>query len=238
MSSDCGGPADGPPRVLGVFAKLPQPGKAKTRLAAETSAEWAAQVAEAFLADTLERVAQVPASRTLAFAPRSARGYFERLAGVNFCCVPQGEGDLGRRVHRFFAGAEYNGPAVLLGTDSPTLPLALIEQAFQALENHQVVLGPATDGGYYLVGCSRPVPGLFDHIRWSSSQVLSDTVARLADRTEKLALLPPWYDIDTLEDWWMLQGHLRALRRAGIDPGVPRTELLCHSPVPWDRPGG
>ena len=117
---------------------------------------------------------------------------------------------------------------VLVGTDSPTLPLVLIEQAFKDLERADVVLGPATDGGYYLVGCRR-LPPIFEGVAWSSSRTLADTVARLCDPGWRLALLPPWYDVDTADDWQMLRGHVAAMRRAGIDPGMPRTAALLHA---------
>lgn len=216
--------------VLGLFAKWPQPGAVKTRLAAETSSEWAARVAAAFLQDTLDRLAAFPARRILVFAPRAAAtAAFTALAAGRFILTPQIEGTLGQRMAAFFqqhlrAGA---GKVVLLGTDSPTLPLALVEQAFRELDRADLVLGPATDGGYYLIGCGSRLPPVFDGITWSGSGVLAETVARLEDPTWTLALLPPWYDVDTLADWRMLRGHLRALRRAGIDPQAPRTEELA-----------
>jgi glycosyltransferase A (GT-A) superfamily protein (DUF2064 family) len=90
------------------------------------------------------------------------------------------------------------------------------------------VLGPATDGGYYLVGCGRRPPPIFEDVAWGGPTVLAESVARLADPAWRLALLPPWYDVDTRDDWRMLCGHLAALRRAGLDPGVPHTEALCR----------
>src|SRR5262249_47287508 len=152
----------------------------------------------------------------LAFAPPSATEAFADLVRGRFTLTPQRDGDLGSRMAAFFgeqvqAGAE---SVVLLGTDSPTVPPAFVEQAFQELEQADVVLGPATDGGYSLIGCARRVPPVFEGISWSGPRVLSQTVARLADPSWRLALLPPWYDVDTLDDWQMLQGHLQALRRA------------------------
>ncbi len=211
--------------VLGLFAKQPLPGQVKTRLAAATSPEWAATVAAAFLLDALERLAAIPVRRVLAFAPAEAESYFANLVRGRFLLTSQHDGDLGRRMERFFADQFDTGAdrVVLVGTDSPTLPLDFIERAFRELEQADVVLGPATDGGYYLIGCASRLPPLFEHIAWSSSRVLAETVARLADTESRLAVLPPWYDVDTLDDWHMLQGHLAALRRAGIDPGVPHT---------------
>jgi glycosyltransferase A (GT-A) superfamily protein (DUF2064 family) len=103
-----------------------------------------------------------------------------------------------------------------------------IRSAFAHLLEHDVVLGPATDGGYYLIGCARRVPPLFDGIAWSTSRVLAETVARIQDAGLALALLPPWYDVDTLHDCQVLRGHLAAMRRAGIEPGASRVEALLN----------
>jgi rSAM/selenodomain-associated transferase 1 len=219
--------------VLGLFAKAPRPGQVKTRLAAVTSPEWAACVAEAFLLDLLVRLSQLEVARILAYSPAQEELYFRNLVGDRFALAPQAEGDLGRRMATFLAEQFQVGAraVVLLGTDSPTVPRAFIEQAFRELERADMVLGPATDGGYYLLGCARQVPPVFEEIAWSSSGVLGDTVRRLSDPRWRLAVLPPWYDVDTLDDWRMLQGHLAALRRAGCDPGVPCTEQLVPEPA-------
>jgi glycosyltransferase A (GT-A) superfamily protein (DUF2064 family) len=113
-----------------------------------------------------------------------------------------------------------------VGTDSPTLPPALVEQAYQQLEHADVVLGPATDGGYYLLGCAHRLPPIFDGISWGHAGVLAETIARLSNPQWRLALLLPWYDVDTLSNWRMLQGHLAALRKSGFDPGLPHTCTL------------
>ena len=134
----------------------------------------------------------------------------------------------------FFAAQFENGvrATVLVGTDSPTLPLEFVDQAFDRLEGAEVVLGPATDGGYYLVGCAGRVPPIFEGIAWGESRVLAETIARLSDPACRLAMLPPWYDVDTLDDWRMLVGHLAALRRAGIDPRAPNVEALAGTRPP------
>lgn len=209
-------PADN--RVLGIFAKRPKPGQVKTRLAAETSPAWAAEVARAFLLDTLARMSTIVARRVLAFAPADAEACFAELVQGRFELTPQDDGDLGQRMAAFFTQQLDRGAAatVLIGTDSPTLPVAYIEQAFVALRTADVVLGPATDGGYYLVGCGKRLPPIFAGIRWSSASVLAETVAKLTEPDWKLALLPPWYDIDTLADWRMLQGHVAAMKKAGV----------------------
>ncbi|MCS6852365.1 MAG: TIGR04282 family arsenosugar biosynthesis glycosyltransferase [Gemmataceae bacterium] len=216
--------------VLGVLAKWPQPGRVKTRLAAGTSPEWAAAVAAALLRDSLERWSAVSARRVLVYAPRESQAAFAELAAGRFALVPQVEGDLGERMAAFFrdqfaAGAR---AVILLGTDSPTLPVDLVRDSFALLRKADVVLGPATDGGYYLVGCRR-MPPIFEGVTWGSSDVLRQTVTRLGPDW-RLAVLPPWYDVDTWDDWRLLRGHVAALRRAGIEPGLRHLDQVGEPP--------
>jgi rSAM/selenodomain-associated transferase 1 len=191
-------------------------------------------VARAFLLDLLARLGAVSARRVVAFAPPDAGPRFAEMVRDRFALVPQADGDLGRRLSVFFADEIAAGPesVVVVGSDSPTLPPGHVEQAFAELRRANVVLGPATDGGYYLVGCGRRCPPIFEGVAWGASTVLAESVARLADPGWRLALLPPWYDVDTLDDWRMLCGHLAALRRAGLVPGVPHTEALCQDNPP------
>jgi rSAM/selenodomain-associated transferase 1 len=216
-------------KVLGLFAKWPTPGTVKTRLAHDDAA-WGARVAHAFLLDALQRFAAVEAQRLLVFSPVEREADFAVLAADRFALTPQADGDLGQRLAAFFA-QQFDAGAravVAIGTDSPTLPVEHVERAFAKLDNADVVLGPATDGGYYLVGCGAAHPPLFDNITWSSRRVLADTIAALAEPRWRLALLPPWYDVDTPDDWELLRGHVAALRRAGIDAAVPHTEALLR----------
>jgi len=211
--------------ILGIFAKQPIAGQVKTRLAAATSPAFAAQVAEAMLRDTLLRLATIDAERWLVFAPADAGPAMAELAGPRYQLAPQGDGDLGRRMQRFFERhvRTDHDRAVLVGADSPSLPVEYVRQALADLQHAEVVLGPATDGGYYLIGCARSMPPIFDGIAWGGPTVLRDTIGRLAAST-CLALLPPWYDVDTFADWRVLQGHVAALRRTGVDPGLSHVE--------------
>jgi rSAM/selenodomain-associated transferase 1 len=221
-----------PQRVLGLFAKWPDSGAVKTRLG--RGPDWGARVARAFLLDTLLRLTNVDARRVLVFTPDSTEAMFADLAGDRFVLTPQGDGDLGARMAHFFEreftlGAE---AIVLVGADSPSLPIDYVVDAFDRLNRADVVLGPATDGGYYLIGCRHRLPPVFDGVAWSSAEVLAQTIARLSDPQWRVSLLPPWYDIDTPESWEMLRGHVAALRRAGEDPGLPSTEDLLHENTP------
>ena len=206
----------------------------KTRLAAETSPVFAAAAAEAFLEDTLQRVSRRADRAVVVFAPDSADAYFVDLAAAHGMeAQAQGEGDLGARLFRFFQRTDAADRVVVLGGDSPSLPAEYVEQAFDLLEDRDVVIGPATDGGYYLLGCRGLFPELFEGIPWSGPTVFTETVRR--DRG-RLGLLPPWRDVDTLADAHFLRGHIAAQRLAGVDPELPRTErLLANLPSRRDE---
>src|SRR5438105_9975122 len=152
--------------ILGIFAKQPTPGQVKTRLAAATSPEFAAQVADAMLRDTLDRLAAIDAERWLVFSPSDAETEMAEIAESRYRLTPQGDGDLGQRLRRFFHEQMRHGTeqVVVVGADSPSLPINFVEQAFRELQRAEVVLGPANDGGYYLIGCARRVPSAFDGI--------------------------------------------------------------------------
>jgi rSAM/selenodomain-associated transferase 1 len=216
--------------VLGVFAKAPRPGQVKTRLAAATNPDFAARVAAAFLHDTVTRLQAIAAERHLVYAPDNAAAELAFSAAYGWLLTPQGPGDLGARMERFIQQRLGEGAqrVVLIGADSPTLPLDYVTAAYQMLDQADVVLAPAFDGGYCLLGIGRRLPPIFDGIAWGTSSVLRHTVARL-DASWRLELLPPWYDLDTLDDWEALRGHVAALRRAGIDPAIPLTEALLQT---------
>jgi rSAM/selenodomain-associated transferase 1 len=225
--------------VLGVFAKQPVAGKAKTRLAAAIGPDMAAEVHEAMLLDQLDlwdsdRVLAPGGRRVVAFAPSDARPWFEARVPAGFALQPQAEGDLGQRMQAFFA-SEFEAGAeqvVVIGSDCPALDPLHVISAFIWLKLRDVVIGPATDGGYYLMGARRKVPPIFDGIDWSTPDVLSHTIDRLNRTSLGLAVLPPCYDVDRPGDLRTLAGHLRALRRSGLNPGLPRTEEAVERAVP------
>ena len=219
--------------VLGVFGKRPEPGRVKTRLAAEFGDGFAAMAHEAMLFDALEtwspgRFLDPGGRRVLVYSPEDAGPWFDERVPASWALQPQAEGDLGARMRAFFEGefAEGATRVVVIGADSPTLDPSILISAFLCLESKDVVLGPSTDGGYYLLGCRPPAPMLFEGVDWGTAAVLGQTLERLQGSGRSLAVLPPWYDVDTPDDWRMLGGHLRALRASGMDPGLPRVEAL------------
>jgi rSAM/selenodomain-associated transferase 1 len=220
--------------ILGIFAKEPIAGLVKTRLAAALGAAFAQRVARACLADSLDRFAPVQAERVIVYTPTTAQAYFATLAAGRFSLLPQADGDLGDRLADFFRQARQAGYAriVAVGADSPTLPIVFIERAFAQLATHEAVVGPAADGGYCLIGAgATPLP-IFADMPWSTDRLLAETRQRLESAGTAAAWLPEWFDIDTLDDWHMLRDQVRAMRTAGLDPGVPRVEQLLLETQP------
>ncbi len=194
-------PASAPEGDVIVIAKAQRPGLAKTRLAAGVGAERAAELSGAFLRDTIAFAAPRAERMYVAYAPDDAREAFCSLA-PDAELFAQRDGDLGARLSHAFESAIARGGRrpVLIGMDSPTLPAHLLTVAQRALAAHDVVLGPAEDGGYYLIGMNAVQPSLFADIDWSSDTVLSETLARASDAELRVFVLPYWYDIDTARD--------------------------------------
>lgn len=212
--------------IFGVFAKQPISGRVKTRLAADTGADAAASIYEAFLRDILQSFEGVADRCVIGHSPddENAEAYFQSIADGHYELWAQPDASLGERMAAFFIEHLTNDSAVvLIGSDSPTLPAPLIEMAFVALQQDECVIGPAPDGGYYLIGLRRWGDGLFDEIEWDGANVLVQTVRNLQAKELSLQLLPPWYDVDTLDDLYGLQGHLTALRAAGWSDVAPLT---------------
>lgn len=197
-------------RQLGIFAKYPQPGRVKTRLAASIGDEPACRLYRAFVETLLARFSDVADRRILAFSPPERRAEFEALAGRCWQLAEQSAGDLGQRMQRYFKDAFERGASrvVLLGSDSPTLPVEYVEQAFELLNKISVVLGPSDDGGYYLIGAAERVPPIFDDIAWSSEAVWEQTTNRLRSLGQDFRELPPWYDVDDEKDLRRLRDEL------------------------------
>ena len=201
---------------LGLFAKHWQPGHVKTRLAAGVGFERAAAIYRQFVRALLARLTPLAApplaeDRMLAFTPRQHAADFRAILPDCWRQEPQADGDLGQRMNTYFAArfAEGYQRVVLLGTDSPNLPLEFVAKALAELKPDQVVLGPTEDGGYYLVGAHGPtVPPIFTHIAWSTSNVWQQTLQALRSAGTMFHTLPSWYDVDDMADYQRLLSDL------------------------------
>lgn len=223
-------------QALLVIAKQPASGQTKTRLTPPLSPQQAAQLYDCFLRDTLDIARAVPGvTRLVYYAPDDAAGYFQTLA-PDFELTQQCGAGLGERLdhalsHFLALGFER---VVVMDSDSPTLPPGYVAQAFGALADHDVVLGPCEDGGYYLIGLTRPQPRLLREVRMSQPNVLRDTLDLAEQAGLRAALLPPWYDVDTIQALARLQTEL--LENTGRPATQTRALLsslaLSNLPVP------
>ncbi len=216
--------------AVGVFAKYPTPGKAKTRLIPALGAEGAAELHEQMLRHTLKTVAELASSRpvgvTVWQTGAQTRDFADRFAPSTPCREQTG-GDLGERMHNaFVAMLSEADRAIIVGADCPELSSGLLEDAFDALERNDLVLGPAADGGYYLVGLRRPTIGLFRGVAWGTGGVLGETLTRAADLGLRTRLLGVLSDVDDPEDI----GVWRRVRRS-LEPSGPAPSLSVIIPA-------
>ena len=222
-------PAAAPvPAAVAVLAKAPVAGLAKTRLIPALGAKGAARAQRQFtrqILQTARSAALGPVS--LWCAPDAQHRFFRAVRPGVDLCLPQPDGDLGHRMGvafvYHFAGqpaasarrpsqsqsrSQQPVPLLLVGTDCPALTPGHLQQAALALQEHDVVLIPAEDGGYVLIGMRRWVPEVFEDITWSTNQVLTQTRQRLRDARASWKELPALWDVDEPADWNRLQSWL------------------------------
>jgi hypothetical protein len=205
-------------KSLFVVAKQPAPGQTKTRLCPPLAGETAAALYECLLRDTLDLMRQVAGVQCgIAYLPEDATGYFRALA-PDMLLVPQQGANLSERLAHVLNDALLGGAtqAVVMDSDSPTLPAAYVQQAFSELDGAaDVVLGPCDDGGYYLIGLKQPHLRLLREVTMSTPNVVRDTLALADELGLRSVLLPQWYDVDTAQELVRLQEEL-----AHADPAV------------------
>lgn len=212
-----------PRRRLMLFARLPEPGRTKTRMTGGAlDAGAAAELYQAFLDDCVELCREVEAEDRELWVVR--RTGAERVLGSRYPDLElrwQPEGDLGARLKGAFATAFSEGAdrALIIGSDLPTLPGDHLRRGFERLAERPLVLGPARDGGYYAVGLRRSAwpraAGLFRDIPWSTARVLEATRARAAWLGLRAAELPTWYDVDEPRDLDRLRRQVDAESATG-----------------------
>lgn len=212
-----------------IFVKPPEPGAVKTRLIPELGPERTAELAEAFLEDTVAMVRTLPWAECIIAATKAfERSYFKPEE-----VWLQSEGDLGDRLEKVLRLALKRRAIVLaIGGDSPGLPAAYLQTARDALKTADAVLGPSADGGFYLMGLKDCPAGVLDGIQWSHSTTLAATVHKLEQFGMKTVLIDPWFDIDSHEDLERLR------RQLATDPSAaPRTaELLSRASFTETKP--
>lgn len=215
--------------AIGVMAKAPRPGFSKTRLCPPLQPDQAAALSAAFLRDISENIAlaacHTPIAGYIAYAPSGQEALFDgHLASGTLLLLADGSPSMPPNVQGFGRCllhailailARGHQSAVLLNSDSPTLPTALLVRAATALaqDGDRIVLGPAEDGGYYLLGMKAPHAHLFADIAWSTDSVAESTRTRASQLGLEVVELPSWYDVDD-------QASLQRLQIETAAPGI------------------
>ncbi|OKH20454.1 hypothetical protein NIES593_18940 [Hydrococcus rivularis NIES-593] len=193
-----------------IFTRYPEPGKTKTRLIPRLGEEGAATLQHQMTEYTLTHARQLQSLLSLSVAIYFTGGnksLIQDWLGSDLIYQQQSEGDLGQRMQSAFEQGFIVGikQAVIIGTDCPELNVAILSEAFTALKRYDLVLGPARDGGYYLIGLSRLVPQLFQEIAWGTSEVFAQTKAIAQKLKLSIHCLPCLDDVDRPEDLYLWQ---------------------------------
>jgi uncharacterized protein len=191
-----------PTQKLVVFLKAPRSGFVKTRMAETVGAEAAAAAYRCIVDRLIQNLSSV-GNVELRFAPDDALDEVAHWLRQGWEGRPQGSGDLGDRIHRAFAESFAEGAerVVVIGSDCPVVNVEDVETAWKKLGIYDVVIGPATDGGYWLIGLRTNRGALFQGIKWSTERVLTDTLERVAEAKLTCSLMRKLTDIDTENDW-------------------------------------
>ncbi len=210
--------------IISVFAKPPVPGRVKTRLAGRWGNANAALLARAFLHDTWAVASSIPGTRLVLATTGGSLEDFGLPDQPEIWL--QGDGDLGDRLERIamrgLAAAEF---VIALGADSPGIPARLLADAVEVLARTEAVLGPAEDGGLYLIGLKRCPRGLLGSLPWSMKTTFAAIRERLDARAMSWDVLDPWFDVDRPEDLERLRSMIL---RSDISAPETAKLLTCH----------
>jgi len=185
-----------------LFVKYPDKGKVKSRLSKEFGEDTVLLLYEAFVLDVLETVKKGKCRLKICFDPPSAQEKIASWLGKSYVYMPQNGSDLGEKMKNAFASAFSEGfeKVMLIGSDIPDLKKEVIDEAFAS--DADAVIGPAADGGYYLIGFQRDsfLPHIFEGMQWSTASVFERTMELFRKHSCKVHILPRWRDVDTPED--------------------------------------
>lgn len=203
-------------KALIVFVKAPLPGKVKTRLQPCLAPETIIEIYKSFITEILEKCGGLKRiSRFLGCAPTKEDDFLRAMTRMHKMRAFNQRGlNLGAKLVNAFKDflKKGYGEVVIIGSDSPTIPLDYIRMAFSELRRNNVVIGPCCDGGLYLVGVKKKVvPDIFQDIPWDTSEVLNRTLRNLYALNIKFSMLPFWYDVDTIDDLRFLENHRQYL---------------------------
>lgn len=186
------------------FVKYPAGGRVKTRLAAELPEKVVVELYKNFVLDMLSTIRQINMPIRICYRQESAGDKMKEWLGDQYTYMAQTGSNLGQRMKNALARSfeENFTRAIVIGSDIPDLPAELLIRALHSFESHDAVIGPSSDGGYYLIGFSRAhfLPDAFDGISWSTDNVFKQTLDVLRRLACNVHILPEWFDVDTAAD--------------------------------------
>ena len=186
--------------ALIVFIKNPELGKVKTRLAQGVGDQMALKIYKALMEHTRNITLEVDATRLLFYSENIAQE--DDWQKSDFHKYLQSNGGLGDRMSKAFEQAfDQSSPVLIIGSDCAQLDASIIKKGIEELETHDFVVGPAEDGGYYLLGMRNFQPSVFEDVKWSTESVLETTLGIMTNNNQSYYLLPELSDIDYVEDW-------------------------------------
>ncbi len=214
------------------MVKVPGAADVKTRLRPMLSAAQCDSLSVCFLQDTIAGIEKNFKNIIVAFTPEHGREQLKNILGEHHTLIAQRGSDLGERLIAVIADAHGKGfaPVIVVGTDSPTLPPRHLAAALEHLQMHDngVSVGPTEDGGYYLIGLSKPREEIFRNISWSTNCVFDQTVASIKKAGDlELQILPTWHDIDEPDDLRRLGVELTTDEQAGERAKKTRSWMLA-----------
>ena len=203
-----------PPNALVVMLKVPIAGQVKTRLAAKIGKKDATKLYRCFIHDTFSGISLLKNIDIIAaYAPQNLISRVKRLVPLGVVVIPQKGRDLGERIQNVFSHLFSIGykKIAIIGADSPDLPTEYIEKSFLLLKGKtRLVIGPAEDGGYYLIAMSSEQKEIFKDIPWGTGTVFKETIEKAKRAGLKSAVLPQWYDVDEINTLKKLRDNLRS----------------------------
>ncbi len=218
--------------IILLFIRVPAKGKIKSRLASAIGEDAALELYKNFVLDIIDTIDKSGYPLRIFFLPPDAGEALAGWLGRHHRYLPQDGNDLGENMERAFRRIFSEGftSAVLVGSDIPDLTAAVFHEALESLMTDDVVLGPAADGGYYLIGCNKTtlLPYMFHGIAWGTNTVFRETLSILREAALRVHLVPEWQDVDTLDD-------LKALFERNRDTIFDKSRTMAYLKKNRDR---
>ena len=215
-----------------LMTKYPSPGKVKVRLSQHLSPQIAAALYDVFVQDILATLQDTRLPTVILYSPSQDQSRFRVWLGNSVEYIPQHGKDLGARLLHGFQDVFTRGynKVMAVASDCPDLPKEILLKAADALTHNDVVIGPSPDGGYYLLGfqVDKMLPAVFHDIAWSTESVYCDTMKKIKEARLRYHVLPPWYDVDTIQD---LHRLLETPPPHFVSPSHTMTYLRNHPTV-------